>query len=228
MKKLLFLSLVCIGLIANASAGKKCKKKKCKKSCEPTVQVLELKNEIDSVNYAIGILMGEQLKQMELDTLRKDLVNKGIDGAFKGDSTMNAQQASELLNFYFLSKDGIAFLAENATKPNVKITESGLQYLVVKEGEGPKPTAANNVTVHYKGTLIDGTVFDSSYDRGEPATFGLGQVIQGWIEGLQLMSVGSKYTFYIPYELAYGTRGGGETIPPYAALIFEVELISIN
>jgi len=123
---------------------------------------------------------------------------------------------------------GEAFLAENAKKDNIITTASGLQYEVLTAGEGAKPLATDQVTVHYKGTLISGKTFDSSYDRGQPATFGLNQVIPGWTEGVQLMSVGAKYRFFIPYQLAYGERGAGGDIPPYAALIFDVELIKIN
>ena len=127
-----------------------------------------------------------------------------------------------------LAEPGEKFLEENAKRPEVKTTESGLQYEVLTEGKGAKPTATDKVKVNYKGMLIDGTVFDSSYDRGEPISFQLNQVIPGWTEGLQLMPVGSKYKLYIPYKLGYGERGAGNTIPPYSALIFEVELLGIE
>jgi FKBP-type peptidyl-prolyl cis-trans isomerase len=121
---------------------------------------------------------------------------------------------------------GKDFLAENAKKPDVVTTASGLQYKVIQQGDGPRPDGPNaEVEVHYHGRLIDGTVFDSSYDRGESISFFLNQVIPGWTEGVQLMPVGSKYEFYIPHELAYGTKGAGSIIPPYATLIFEVELL---
>lgn len=126
------------------------------------------------------------------------------------------------------SKVGVAFLAKNAKKPGIKVTESGLQYEIITKGTGAKPTATSNVTVHYQGTTIDGKEFDSSYGRGEPASFGLNQVIKGWTEGLQLMSPGAKYKFYIPQELAYGPNQKGEFITPYSALIFTVELISVQ
>jgi FKBP-type peptidyl-prolyl cis-trans isomerase len=123
---------------------------------------------------------------------------------------------------------GKKFLEDNAKKADVKTTSSGLQYKVLTEGSGKKPKATETVTVHYRGTLIDGTEFDSSYKRGEPISFGLNRVIAGWTEGLQLMPTGSKYEFYIPYNLAYGERGAGGVIPPYAMLIFEVELLAVK
>ncbi|MCB1204525.1 MAG: FKBP-type peptidyl-prolyl cis-trans isomerase [Verrucomicrobiae bacterium] len=123
---------------------------------------------------------------------------------------------------------GLAFLAENAKKEGVKTTASGLQYEVIKEAEGPKPKATDTVSVHYHGTLIDGKVFDSSVERGEPTQFPLNRVIPGWTEGVQLMSKGSKYRFFIPYDLAYGDRGAGADIKPYSALVFEVELLEIQ
>ncbi len=124
-------------------------------------------------------------------------------------------------------EQGKQFLEENAKKEGVVTTASGLQYKVIREGDGPKPTAADEVEVHYRGTLIDGTEFDSSYKRGQPLTFPLSRVIAGWTEGVQRMPIGSKYEFYIPYNLAYGEKGAGGLIPPFAALIFEVELLRI-
>ena len=130
--------------------------------------------------------------------------------------------------FAQIREAGEKFLAENAKRANVVTLESGLQYEVITEAIGQKPVATDKVKVHYHGTLIDGTVFDSSYKRGESITFGLNQVIKGWTEGLQLMSIGSKYKLYLPYQLAYGERGAGANIPPYAALIFTVELLGIE
>ena len=124
-------------------------------------------------------------------------------------------------------EQGKQFLEENAKKEGVVTTASGLQYKVIREGDGAKPTASDEVEVHYRGTLIDGTEFDSSYKRGQPLTFPLSRVIAGWTEGVRLMPIGSKYEFYIPYNLAYGEKGAGGLIPPYAALIFEVELLRI-
>jgi FKBP-type peptidyl-prolyl cis-trans isomerase FklB len=126
------------------------------------------------------------------------------------------------------AKEGEVFLSENSKRPEVKVTESGLQYEILEDAEGPKPSADQTVVAHYEGTLIDGTKFDSSYDRGEPTEFPLNKVIKGWTEGLQLMSVGSKFKFFIPFNLGYGAQGAGGNIPPYAALVFIVELKEIK
>ncbi len=141
---------------------------------------------------------------------------------------MKKQQAEAAVKGEENKKTGADFLEANKTKEGVKTTASGLQYKVIKEGSGAKPKAEQSVTVHYTGTFVDGTKFDSSVDRGEPATFGLTQVIPGWTEGLQLMSVGAKYMLYIPTELAWGERGFGQNVPPNAAVIFEVELLEIK
>ena len=125
-------------------------------------------------------------------------------------------------------EEGLAFLAKNGARAEVMTTESGLQYEVLSAGEGSKPTAQSTVTVHYEGKLLNGTKFDSSVDRGEPMTFGLNRVIKGWTEGVQLMSPGSKYRFYVPQELGYGSRGAGGAIPPYSALVFDIELLSFK
>ena len=165
-----------------------------------------------------------------------DLIKQGfINGLYNYTEQLDMQTAGAYvegvvsrLKYGQTKEDGEKFLAENKLRDGVKTTESGLQYEVIKLGKGKKPTAESTVKVHYEGTLIDGTVFDSSYKRGEPIEFPLSGVIQGWTEGLQLMPVGSTYKLYIPYQLGYGDRGAGQSIPPYSALIFTVELLDIK
>lgn len=173
-------------------------------------------------------------------TLNREAMGRGVyDGISKNDKAlMTVEEAQKFIEtamkdaqerkFGPAKAEGAKFLADNAQREGVVVTESGLQYEVIAEGKGPKPTAAQTVKVHYTGTLIDGTVFDSSVERGEPVEFILNRVIPGWTEGVQLMSKGAKYKFYIPYELGYGERGAGEDIPPYSTLIFEVELLDFH
>ena len=215
-------------------------------SCNNESAKVELKTFDDSLSYAIGmrlhdIYISDGLSK-ETDSL---LVKAAFNDMVGGTAILTAEQEEQVIMQFFTKKQeeqqkeqakqyeetknaGETFLAENAKRPEVKTTESGLQYEVITEGKGNKPAATDVVKVHYKGTLIDGTVFDSSYDRGEPAEFPLNGVIKGWTEGLQLMSVGSKYKLYIPYQLGYGERGAGGTIQPYSALIFDVELLEIK
>lgn len=193
---------------------------------------------MDKLSYAWGLAMGNQLKAMgvkELDSESfKDAVKVAFDG---GTPEIPVEEAQKLINDYLRELEekatkaareaGEKFLAENKTKENVKETASGLQYVVEKEGTGAQPTAEDEVTVHYTGRLLDGTVFDSSVNRGEPATFPLNRVIPGWTEGVQLMKEGAKYTFFIPSDLAYGPQGIPNAIPPHSTLIFDVELIKV-
>ena len=194
---------------------------------------------MDKISYAIGLSMGQNLMGSGVTSLEYADLAAGIkDVLEKNQPQISYQEAQQVLGKFFSELEekiageakaaGEAFLAENAKREGVKVTESGLQYEVLEATIGQKPKATDIVRVHYEGTLIDGTVFDSSYKRGESITFGLNQVIKGWTEGLQLMSIGSKYKLYLPYQLAYGERGAGANIPPYAALIFTVELLGIE
>ena len=190
------------------------------------------------VSYALGMSIGHQLQQMNATDLNIDDFAQAITDVFNGDAKLSDAEAQAAVQDFFSRKaeeqakaakaEGENFLAENAKKEGVKTLPSGLQYKVLREGDGRKPSATDKVECHYEGTLINGEVFDSSYRRGETATFGLNQVIKGWTEGLQLMQEGAKYRFFIPYNLAYGEHGAGQSIPPYAALIFDVELIKVK
>lgn len=204
-----------------------------------------LKTERDKISYGIGMDIGENMKKQSID-VDPDLLAQGIKDVFSGGKLMMTEEefhntmenfrkdmmAKQKMQMQEMSdknkKDGEAFLAENKKKEGVKTLPSGLQYKVIKEGDGDLPKATDTVTVHYKGTLIDGTEFDSSYSRGEPATFPVNGVIPGWTEALQLMKAGSKWQLFIPAGLAYGERGAGGKIGPNSALVFDVELISIK
>jgi FKBP-type peptidyl-prolyl cis-trans isomerase len=194
---------------------------------------------MDKLSYAWGLAMGNQLKAMGVNEIKSDDFKAGVAAVFEGtEPAMPIEDAQKIINEYLqeLEKKATAaaraagdkFLSENAEKAGVKTTASGLQYIVEKEGNGATPTAEDEVTVHYTGKLLDGTVFDSSVNRGEPATFPLNRVIPGWTEGLQLMKEGGKTTFFIPSDLAYGPNGIPNVIPPHSTLIFDVELIKVN
>ena len=200
----------------------------------------------DSISYAMGISSGENLREMPGGIFNLAVFEKGLKESFKDSLAIELDEAASRKLFQKLNDtmqkiekikreeqiaatraEGTAFLEENAKKPGVVTTESGLQYEVLREGNGEKPGPGDRVKVNYEGKLLDGTVFDSSYKRGEPLVFGVSQVINGWTEGLQLMSTGGKYRFYIPQDLAYGERGAGKDIKPYATLIFDVELLEV-
>ena len=201
---------------------------------------------MDKLSYALGIGIGSQLAGMGAKELNIDDFAQAIKDVISGSELkVDNAEAQTLVQNFFQEQEakqqaaaaeagkaakaaGEAFLAENGKKDGVVTLPSGLQYQVLKEGDGKKPSATDQVVCHYEGTLIDGTVFDSSYKRNQPATFGLNQVIAGWTEGVQLMQEGAKYRFFIPYNLVYGERGAGAQIPPFAALVFDVELIEVK
>lgn len=193
---------------------------------------------MDKLSYALGVSLGNSLKNSGFDSLNYSKFSAAIQDSIEGKQLeMSVQESQELINQYFEElqakqhasniEGGKAFLAENAKRDGVTTTKSGLQYEVIRKGDGKIPTASDTVNVHYHGTLLNGQVFDSSVQRGEPATFGVTQVIQGWVEALQLMPVGSKWKLFIPSDLAYGSRGAGQMIGPHTTLIFEVELLNI-
>ena len=194
---------------------------------------------MEKLSYAIGMSMAQNLMQSGLKNIDIDAFVKAFTSVWnKADLDMDSNEANQLLQEYFTKQQdamlnqnleiGRAFLEENKKKANVITLPSGLQYEILTEGTGEKPKATDSVKCHYHGTLIDGTVFDSSVERGQPAVFGVTQVIQGWVEALQLMPVGSKWRLYLPSELAYGKQGAGRDIQPNSALIFDVELLGIE
>ena len=200
---------------------------------------------MNKLSYALGLGIGRQLAQMGAEDLNIDDFSQAIKDILTGkEPQVSDQEAQKLVTTFFEEQEtkqraaaaekykdnkekGEAWLANKAMEEGVVALPSGLLYQVLNEGSGKKPTAADTVECHYEGRLIDGTVFDSSYKRGESATFPLNGVIAGWTEGVQLMSEGAKYRFFIPYQLAYGERGAGQAIPPFAALVFDVELIKV-
>lgn len=239
MKKIMFI-LIGIMLITTAFAQKK--PAKVPKAAE---QAIEMKTMMDSVSYIIGIDIARNLQKNKLEVI-PDLLSKGLKDHFSGAPSLVSDEQMQNLMGRFQQimmakqqqmaremaeknkKEGEAFLAQNKTKEGVITTASGLQYKIIIKGNGKIPTAQDTVVAHYKGTLVDGTEFDNSFKRNEPATFPVTGVIKGWQEALQLMPVGSKWEIYIPSELGYGEQGAGQAIPPGAALIFEIELISIK
>jgi len=210
-------------------------------SCNESMKRTKLDTEIKKVSYSLGISAGTYYAKQGLDSLDVNAFAMGLKDAITQDTSnmkMSEMEANVVLQKFFTQlsqkkseaaiKEGKDFLAENAKKDNVVTLADGLQYKILKEGSGPKPSATDKVKVHYTGKLLDGTVFDSSVERGEPITFQLNRVIPGWTEALQLMPVGSKWRLFIPSDLAYGERGAGQTIPPNSTLIFDVELLGIE
>ena len=224
------LLITCACFVMSADAQRKSKNNK--------QEVKAMETELDTVSYSLGVSIGANIKSQGMDSINVDAFAKAMKDSYADNTVISVDDANKHLQEYFqglqekqVSKarqGGIDFLAANAKKDGVTTLASGLQYEVLVEGNGAKPSATSKVTTHYHGTTIDGKVFDSSVDRGQPAQFGVNQVIAGWTEALQLMATGSKWRLFIPSDLAYGERGAGADIPPHAALVFEVELISID
>lgn len=232
MKKA-FSITISLALCAFANAQKPVAKKVAPKPATTTASVPSLKTENDSLSYAIGLSVANFYRQQGIK-LNTALVTKACnDVLLNKKPLLNDEQANLLFMCHSNPqlcahvKEDEKFMAENKRKPNIKTTASGLQYEVIKQGTGMRPGATDTVTVNYQGTLTNGTEFDNSYKRGEPTSFPLDHVIKGWTEGLQLMSVGAKYKFYVPYQLGYGLNETG-TIPAGSALVFEVELLDVK
>lgn len=232
MKKY-FLAAFCFLLIGFVNAQKPAPKKTVSKPSATSASAHVLKTENDSLSYAIGLSVANFYRQQGIK-LNTTLVTKACNDVLTNKKPLlNDEQANLLFMCHSNPqlcahvKDDEKFLAENKKKPNVKTTPSGLQYEIITQGSGMRPNATDSVTVNYKGTLTNGNEFDNSYKRGEPITFALDHVIRGWTEGLQLMPVGSKYKFYIPYQLGYGLNETG-TIPAGSTLVFEVELLNVK
>ena len=240
---------LCVALLFTSVVQAQSKKELQAEVDRLKAQVFELKKvkevNIDTSNihqqasYGLGVLIASNLKPQAGDSIILDLIVAGLKDVFQNKPLkMDQQQCSGIVQQYMQQNmekkssrskaESQAFLDKNKTQEGVQVTASGLQYKVITTGSGKAPLASDNVTVHYIGKLTDGTVFDNSVERGEPATFGVGQVIPGWTEALQLMHEGDKWLLFIPHDLAYGEQGAGGVIPPYATLIFEVELIKVN
>lgn len=223
-----FVLFISLGLYTvDAQAQRKSKRK------------MKIENQKDSISYSLGVSIGKNIQQQGFTDINVEAMNQALMDVY-GDNELqiSEEEANQFLNTYFqkvqqekfeaMKQEGEQFLAENAKRSEVVTLESGLQYEVMKSGSGASPKLTDKVTTHYHGTFINGQVFDSSVARNQPASFPVNGVIAGWTEALQLMKVGDKWRLFVPYTLAYGERGAGESIPPYAALIFEVELLSID
>ncbi|MBM3177266.1 MAG: FKBP-type peptidyl-prolyl cis-trans isomerase [Bacteroidetes bacterium] len=211
----------------------------CAQTNNPMDKDIKLDTEAKKASYGLGVVLANNIKSQNPDSIDMEALFKGFYDKYKGSATlMNDQECMQAVQKSMSAaaerknagakKAGEDFLAQNKSKTGVTTTTSGLQYKVLKAGTGKMPSASSQVTVHYTGKLIDGTVFDSSVERNEPATFPVNGVIQGWVEALQLMKEGDKWELYIPSQLGYGERGAGQQIPPFSTLIFEVELIKVN
>ena len=236
MKKI-FLTVLVSGIAITSFA--QTKKPVAKTTVSSAPAVANLTSTLDSASYAFGISMASSLKNSGMNSLNYELLTLGMKDTFAGQNALLSNEAAETAIgniFRSLTKakyaasiaEGKEFLENNKTKPGVKTTASGLQYIVINQGNGIQPKGSDSVLVHYKGNLLNGKQFDSSYDRGQPHTLTLDRVIPGWMEGMKLMSTGSKFKFFIPYQLAYGESGAGRDIPPYSTLIFEIELLKVN
>ncbi len=233
------LSFLIIAIAATTACLAQVKKKNPVKKASMPVAGTVIKSSSDSLDYAFGMSIAQDLKKKGITGLNYSLLNKAMMDVFQDKKASLTPEQNQKVIYTYMSAmnarkyegviaEGSKFLEENKNKEGVVSLPSGLQYIVLTPAEGAKPKATDEVTVHYKGTLLNGKQFDSSYDRGTPASFALNQVIPGWTEGVQQMTAGSKYRFFIPYQLAYGANGSGKSIPPYSTLIFEVELIKIG
>lgn len=246
---LVFISLISYSITAQTKGPKKPLPKQASTTAKSKVITvgtpmvnsgpISIKTDNDSLSYAIGVNIGQSLKQQGLEGLDLNIVKSAMNDMFKGNTPIiSAEQCMPVImasmkkvqekKFAPVKAEGEKFMSDNSKKEGVISLPSGLQYTIMKKGDGELPKASDKVNVHYHGTLINGQIFDSSVNRGTPASFGVTQVIAGWVEALQLMPVGSKWKLFIPSALGYGERGAGENIPPFSTLIFEVELLSIE
>jgi FKBP-type peptidyl-prolyl cis-trans isomerase len=235
--RIITLSLAALTLTVNAQSKKK--KEKVKEAEVVVVETPMVMNELDSASYSFGLKIASGLKSDGVKTLNYDLLSKAMADVFADQKLLiSDEEAGPAINTFLkkiseskysgAKEEAAKFLEENKKNPKITTTASGLQYEVITLGTGPKPLVTDEVTVHYQGSLANGTEFDSSYKRGEPLKLPLNGVIKGWTEGLQLMPVGSKFRLYVPYDLGYGDRGAGDTIPPFSTLLFDIELIKIG